>query len=37
MLINLAQAQGTIAAVAALVLVESSHEIQARIEEMEDR
>ena len=37
MLINLAQVQGTIAAVEALVRDESSYETQARIEEMEDR
>jgi hypothetical protein len=37
MLINLAQAQGTIAAVGALVRVENCYGMQARIEEMEDR
>jgi hypothetical protein len=37
MLINLAQEQGTIAAVGALVQIDSSYEIQARTEEMEDR
>ena len=37
MLINLAQVQGTIAAVQALVRVANSYGIQARIEEIDDR
>jgi hypothetical protein len=36
MLINLAQVQGTIAAVGALATVENSYGMHARIEEMED-
>ena len=37
MLINLAQVQGTIAAVGALVRMENSYGIQARIEEINYR
>jgi hypothetical protein len=37
MLINLAQAQGTIAAVEALVVMRAAMKVQARTEEMEHR